>query len=175
VPTYYIIAPAEASSNLARYDGIRYGIRANGDDLRAVYEQTRGLGFGSEVKRRIMVGTFVLSSGYYDAYYTKAQRVRRLIADDFVKAYQQCDVILAPTTPSSAFIIGENEDDPVKMYLNDVFTIPASLAGLPCMSVPAAMDSQGLPLGLQVIGRSFDELNVFKTGIALEKSAGFRG
>jgi aspartyl-tRNA(Asn)/glutamyl-tRNA(Gln) amidotransferase subunit A len=173
VPTYYIIAPAEASSNLARYDGMRYGVRVNGDNLVETYEKSRGAGFGAEVKRRIMVGTYALSSGYYDAYYIKAQRVRRLIANDFAAAYKLCDIILAPTAPSGAFAIGENEDDPVKMYLNDVFTIPASLAGLPGMSVPAGLDATGLPLGLQIIGRPWDEVNVLKVGQAIEKAAAF--
>lgn len=173
LPVYYIIAPAECSSNLARYDGVRYGLRVDGKDLTEVYENTRAAGFGAEVKRRIMIGTYVLSSGYYDAYYTKAQKVRRLIAEDFMKAYEQCDVILAPTAPSAAFAIGENEDDPIKMYLNDVFTIPASLAGLPGMSVPAGLSSDGLPLGLQLIGRPWDEATVLRTAQVLEKAAAF--
>lgn len=173
LPVYYIIAPAECSSNLARYDGVRYGLRVDGKDLTEVYENTRAAGFGAEVKRRIMIGTYVLSSGYYDAYYTKAQKVRRLISEDFMKAYEQCDVILAPTAPSAAFAIGENEDDPIKMYLNDVFTIPASLAGLPGMSVPAGLSSDGLPLGLQLIGRPWDEATVLRTAHVLEKAACF--
>jgi aspartyl-tRNA(Asn)/glutamyl-tRNA(Gln) amidotransferase subunit A len=173
LPVYYILAPAECSSNLARYDGVRYGLRAEGKDLREVYENTRARGFGDEVKRRIMIGTYVLSAGYYDAYYTKAQKIRRLIAEDFSRAYEQCDVLLTPTAPSAAFAIGENEDDPIKMYLNDVFTIPASLAGLPGMSVPAGLDNQGLPLGLQIIGRAWDEETVLRTGHALEAAAGF--
>lgn len=173
LPVYYIIAPAECSSNLARYDGVRYGLRVEGKDLTEVYENTRAAGFGAEVKRRIMIGTYVLSSGYYDAYYTKAQKVRRLISEDFMKAYEQCDVILAPTAPSAAFAIGENEDDPIKMYLNDVFTIPASLAGLPGMSVPAGLSSDGLPLGLQLIGRPWDEATVLRTAHVLEKAACF--
>lgn len=173
LPVYYIIAPAECSSNLARYDGVRYGLRVDGKDLTEVYENTRASGFGAEVKRRIMIGTYVLSSGYYDAYYTKAQKVRRLISEDFMKAYEQCDVILAPTAPSAAFAIGENEDDPIKMYLNDVFTIPASLAGLPGMSVPAGLSSDGLPLGLQLIGRPWDEATVLRTAHVLEKAACF--
>lgn len=173
LPVYYIIAPAECSSNLARYDGIRYGLRAEGETLTELYENTRAQGFGPEVKRRILIGTYVLSAGYYDAYYTKAQKVRRLIAEDFVKAYEQCDVILSPTTPSAAFAIGENEDDPIKMYLNDVFTIPASLAGLPAMSVPAGLSSEGLPLGLQIIGRAWDEETVLRAGSVIEAAANF--
>lgn len=171
--TYYIIAPAEASSNLARYDGVRYGFRANEPDLKDMYEITRAQGFGDEVKRRIMIGTYALSAGYYDAYYIKAQKVRRLIADDFKKAFETCDALLTPTAPSAAFAIGENEDDPVKMYLNDVFTVPASLAGLPGMSVPAGLDSQGLPLGLQILGRPWDEETVFNVANLIEKQANF--
>lgn len=172
--TYYIIAPAEASSNLARYDGVRYGHRAeNAGSLRDMYEITRAEGFGDEVKRRIMIGTYVLSAGYYDAYYIKAQKVRRLISDDFMKAFEQCDALLTPTAPSAAFAIGENEDDPLKMYLNDVFTVPASLAGLPGMSVPAGKDAQGLPLGLQIIGRPWDEESVFKIAGVIEDMAQF--
>jgi len=174
LPVYYIIAPAECSSNLARYDGVRYGLRADGKDLREVYENTRAQGFGAEVKRRIMIGTYVLSAGYYDAYYTKAQKVRRLIAEDFAKAYEKCDVILSPTAPSAAFAIGENEDDPIKMYLNDVFTIPASLAGLPGMSVPAGLSSDGLPLGLQIIGKAWDEETVLRVGGVIEAAANFK-
>lgn len=171
LPVYYILAPAECSSNLARYDGVRYGLRVEGKDLTETYEKTRSQGFGNEVKRRIMIGTYVLSAGYYDAYYTKAQKIRRLIAEDFTKAYETCDVLLAPTAPSAAFAIGENEDDPIKMYLNDVFTIPASLAGLPGMSVPAGMSSDGLPLGLQIIGRAWDEETVLRVGQVIEKAA----
>lgn len=172
--TYYIIAPAEASSNLARYDGVRYGLRVRdeGDSLDAMYEKTRAAGFGEEVKRRILIGTYVLSAGYYDAYYKKAQRVRYLIAQDFKKAYEQCDVILTPTAPSAAFAVGE-EMDPVTMYLNDVFTVPASLAGLPAMSVPAGLTKQGMPLGLQLIGNSFDEMTVLRAANALETAADF--
>lgn len=173
LPVYYILAPAECSSNLARYDGVRYGLRAAGEDLQDVYQNTRAEGFGAEVKRRIMIGTYVLSSGYYDAYYTKAQKVRRLISEDFEKAYQSCDVILAPTAPSAAFAIGENEDDPIKMYLNDVFTIPASLAGLPGMSVPAGLSTDGLPLGLQIIGKHWDEATVLRAGAVIEAAAQF--
>ena len=174
LPTYYIIAPAEASSNLARYDGVRYGQRAHEKDLTDMYELTRAQGFGDEVKRRIMIGTYVLSAGYYDAYYIKAQKVRRLISEDFTKAYEKCDVLLTPTAPSAAFAIGENEDDPIKMYLNDVFTVPASLAGLPGMSVPAGKDKDGLPLGLQVIGRAWDEETVLKVAHVLENLAQFK-
>lgn len=174
VPTYYIIAPSEASSNLARYDGVRYGMRVEGKDLQETYDLTRAAGFGKEVKRRIMIGTYCLSSGYYDAYYTKAQKVRRLIANDFKSAFEKCDVILTPTAPSSAFAIGENDDDPIKMYLGDVFTIPASLAGLPGISVPGGLDNQGLPLGLQIIGKAWDEVTMFKTAFALEQAVGFK-
>ncbi len=173
--TYYIIAPAEASSNLARYDGVRYGHRAHEDDLKDMYEITRAEGFGDEVKRRIMIGTYALSSGYYDAYYIKAQKVRRLISNDFLAAFNKCDALLTPTAPSAAFAIGENEDDPIKMYLNDVFTVPASLAGLPGMSVPAGIDPQGLPLGLQVIGKPWDEEMVFKVAGVIENLAQFKG
>lgn len=171
--TYYVIAPAEASSNLARYDGVRFGHRAKEDDLTDMYEITRAEGFGEEVKRRIMIGTYALSSGYYDAYYIKAQKVRRLISQDFLSAFEKCDALLTPTAPSAAFAIGENEDDPIKMYLNDVFTVPASLAGLPGISIPAGVDSQGLPLGLQVIGRPWDEETVFKVAGVIENLAQF--
>lgn len=173
LPTYYIIAPAECSSNLARYDGVRYGLRVEGKDLNETYANTRADGFGDEVKRRIMIGTYALSSGYYDAYYIKAQKVRRLISEDFMKAYEKCDVLLTPTAPSAAFAIGENEDDPIKMYLNDVFTVPASLAGLPGMSVPAGLNAQGLPLGLQIIGKPWDEETVLRVGHAIEIAANF--
>ena len=173
--TYYIIAPAEASSNLARYDGIRYGLRVDEEYLTDMYEMTRAKGFGEEVKRRIMIGTYALSSGYYDAYYIKAQKVRRLILNDFISAFEKCDALLTPTAPSAAFAIGENEDDPIKMYLNDVFTVPASLAGLPGISVPAGSDSQGLPLGLQVIGRPWDEEMVFRVAGVIENLAQFKG
>ncbi len=171
--TYYIIAPAEASSNLARYDGVRFGNRANADDLTDMYELSRAQGFGEEVKRRIMIGTYALSSGYYDAYYIKAQKVRRLISQDFLEAFKQCDALLTPTSPSAAFAVGENEDDPIKMYLNDVFTVPASLAGLPGMSIPAGIDKDGLPLGLQVIGRPWDEQMVLNVAKAIEESSQF--
>ena len=173
LPTYYIVAPAEASSNLARYDGVRFGLREPGEDLKDLYERTRAAGFGTEVKRRIMIGTYVLSAGYYDAYYVKAQRVRALIRRDFETAFADCDAILTPSTPSAAFPAGEKQDDPVSMYLNDVFTVTANLSGLPAMSVPAGLDAQGLPLGLQVIGRGFDEETVFAVGAAIERAAGF--
>lgn len=173
LPAYYIIAPAEASSNLARYDGVRYGLRAEGEDLKDTYESTRAAGFGDEVKRRIMIGTYVLSAGYYDAYYIKAQKVRRLILQDFEKAYEQCDALLTPATPSAAFAIGENEDDPIKMYLNDVFTVTTNLAGLPGISVPAGLDSDGLPLGLQILGKAWDEETVFRVARTIEEAASF--
>lgn len=174
--TYYILAPAEASSNLARYDGVRYGHRASEySDLIDMYEKTRAEGFGSEVKRRILIGTYVLSAGYYDAYYIKAQKVRRLITEDFENAFKQCDVLLTPTAPSAAFGLHDNEDDPIKMYLNDVFTVPASLAGVPAMSVPAGKDAQGLPLGLQLIGKRWDEKTLLKAGRAIERAANFKG
>ncbi len=174
LPTYYVIAPAEASSNLARYDGVKYGLRVEGENLNRTYELTRAAGFGREVKRRIMTGTYVLSSGYYDAYYIKAQKVRRLIADDFRKAYEKCDILLTPATPSAAFAIGENEDDPVKMYLNDIFTVTVNLAGLPGMVVPAGISHDGLPLGLQLIGKAFDEETVFRAGCIIEQAAQFK-
>ena len=175
LPTYYIIAPAEASSNLARYDGVRYGLRdlPNGAGLQDMYAATRADGFGPEVKRRIMIGTYVLSAGFYDAYYTQAQKVRTLIARDFEAAFASCDVILAPTAPSAAFGLGEKMADPLAMYLNDVFAVPASLAGLPAMSVPAALNREGLPLGLQIIGKAFDEQGVLNAGLAIEERAGF--
>ncbi|MBL8669861.1 MAG: Asp-tRNA(Asn)/Glu-tRNA(Gln) amidotransferase subunit GatA [Alphaproteobacteria bacterium] len=173
LPAYYVIAPAEASSNLARYDGVRFGRRVPGEDLTDLYERTRGEGFGAEVKRRILIGTYVLSAGYYDAYYLKAQKVRRLIADDFDAAFRQCDAILTPTTPTAAFALGEKQDDPVAMYLNDVLTVTVNLAGLPGLSVPAGLSGEGLPLGLQVIGRAFDEETVLKVGQAIEAAARF--
>jgi aspartyl-tRNA(Asn)/glutamyl-tRNA(Gln) amidotransferase subunit A len=174
LPTYYIIAPAEASSNLARYDGVRFGLRVPGETLDEMYENTRAQGFGAEVKRRVLIGTYVLSAGYYDAYYLKAQQVRTLIARDFAQAFERCDVILTPTAPSAAFAIGEKMDDPIAMYLNDVFTVPANLAGLPALSVPAGLSGDGLlPLGLQVIGRAFDEATVLRIGEAIERAAGF--
>jgi aspartyl-tRNA(Asn)/glutamyl-tRNA(Gln) amidotransferase subunit A len=174
LPAYYIVAPAEASSNLARYDGMRYGLRAEGGNLTEIYENTRAQGFGAEVKRRILIGTYVLSAGYYDAYYLKAQRVRRRIAEDFDRAWEQCDALLTPTAPSAAFALGERNADPIAMYLNDVFTVTTNLAGLPSISVPAGVDAQGLPLGLQLIGRALDEATVFSVAGALEKAAGFR-
>ena len=174
LPTYYIIAPAEASSNLARYDGVRYGLRGQADGgLTEMYEATRSTGFGAEVKRRIMIGTYVLSAGFYDAYFNRAQKVRALIARDFQQAFEKCDLLLAPTAPSAAFGLGEKSDDPIAMYLNDVFSVPASLAGLPAMSVPAGLDDQGLPLGLQLIGRPLDEQGVLNAGLAIEERAGF--
>jgi aspartyl-tRNA(Asn)/glutamyl-tRNA(Gln) amidotransferase subunit A len=173
LPVYYIVAPAEASSNLARYDGVRFGARVDGEDLIDMYERTRAAGFGAEVKRRIMIGTYVLSAGYYDAYYLRAQKIRALMLRDFTDAFAKVDAILTPTAPSAAFGIGEKMDDPVTMYLNDVFTVPASLAGVPAMSVPAGLSSEALPLGLQVIGRHFDEETVFAVAGALEQAADF--
>lgn len=175
LPAYYIIAPAEASSNLARYDGVRYGQRElpEGAGLQDMYAATRADGFGDEVKRRILIGTYVLSAGFYDAYYTQAQKIRTLVAQDFEKAWGECDVILAPTTPNAAFGLGEMQSDPLAMYLNDVFAVPASLAGLPAMSVPAGLNSQGLPLGLQIVGKPFDEQGVLNAGLAIEQRAGF--
>jgi len=175
LPAYYIIAPAEASSNLARYDGVRYGLRdlPEGAGLQDMYAATRAAGFGDEVKRRIMIGTYVLSAGYYDAYYTQACKVRTLIAQDFEAAFEKCDVLLTPTAPSAAFALGEKQADPLAMYLNDVFTVPASLAGLPAMSVPGGLDGGGLPLGLQIIGKALDEQGVLNASLALEERAGF--
>ena len=175
LPTYYIIAPAEASSNLARYDGVRFGMRVmdDGDSLNDMYEKTRAAGFGAEVKRRILIGTYVLSAGYYDAYYKKAQKVRALIAQDFKNTFTQCDILLTPTAPSAAFAIGENQNNPLAMYLNDIFTIPASLAGLPAMSLPIGLSQNGLPLGLQLIGRAFDEETVFKVAEVIEREVNF--
>ena len=171
LPTYYIIAPAEASSNLARYDGVKYGFRAKQENsLDEMYELTRSEGFGKEVKRRILIGTYVLSAGYYDAYYLKAQKVRKLIANDFSSAFKECDLILTPTTPSPAFPIGEKEDDPIKMYLNDIFTVPASLAGIPGISVPFGQTKIGLPLGVQLLSKHFDEQSILDAGYYLEKN-----
>ena len=170
---YYIVAPAECSSNLARYDGVRFGERVEGDTLDALYEGSRAAGFGPEVRRRILIGTYVLSSGYYEAYYLRAQKVRSLILRDFMEAFQRVDALLTPTTPSAAFAQGERMDDPVTMYLNDVFTVPASMAGIPGLSVPVGLDGNGLPLGLQLLGRPFDEAGVFGLGSVLEKAAGF--
>jgi aspartyl-tRNA(Asn)/glutamyl-tRNA(Gln) amidotransferase subunit A len=174
LPAYYIIAPAEASSNLARYDGMRYGLRAEGGNLTETYENTRAEGFGAEVKRRILIGTYVLSAGYYDAYYLKALKVRRRIADDFDQAWEKVDALLTPTAPSAAFALGQKSDDPVAMYLNDIFTVTVNLAGLPGMSVPAGVDANGLPLGLQLIGRNLDEGTLFALGSAIEKAADFK-
>ena len=175
LPAYYIIAPAEASSNLARYDGVRYGLRdlPDGSGLQDMYAATREEGFGDEVKRRILIGTYVLSAGFYDAYYNQAQKIRTLVARDFEQAFATCDLILAPTTPSAAFGLGEMQADPLAMYLNDVFAVPASLAGLPAMSVPAGLNSDGLPLGLQLIGKPFDEQGVLDAGLAIEQRNGF--
>ncbi len=173
LPAYYIVAPAEASSNLARYDGVRYGLRVDGESLDEMYANTRAEGFGEEVRRRIMIGAYVLSAGYYDAYYVKAQRVRTRIAEDFTQAFQRVDAILTPTAPSAAFAIGEKMDDPLAMYLNDVFTVPTSMAGLPGISVPAGLSAEGLPLGLQLIARPFDEETMFRAAGVLERQAGF--
>ena len=170
--TYYIVAPAEASSNLARYDGVRFGARVEGHDLIELYERTRAAGFGEEVKRRIMIGTYVLSAGYYDAYYVRAQKLRTLILRDFTEVFRKVDALLTPATPTAAFAIGENSD-PLTMYLNDVFTVTANIAGIPGLSVPAGLDGRGLPLGLQVLGRPFDEETVFAVGGAIERAAGF--
>jgi aspartyl-tRNA(Asn)/glutamyl-tRNA(Gln) amidotransferase subunit A len=174
LPAYYIVAPAEASSNLARYDGMRYGVRAEGGNLTETYEKTRAEGFGAEVKRRILIGTYVLSAGYYDAYYLKAQKVRRRIAEDFDQAFGKVDALLTPTAPSAAFALGEKSDDPVAMYLNDIFTVTVNLAGLPGMSIPAGVDANGLPLGLQLIGKALDEGTLFSLGGAIEKAADFK-
>jgi aspartyl-tRNA(Asn)/glutamyl-tRNA(Gln) amidotransferase subunit A len=171
--TYYIVAPAEASSNLARYDGVRFGLREGSHDLTDLYERTRAAGFGAEVKRRIMIGTYVLSAGYYDAYYLRAQKVRALILKDFTDAFTHVDALLTPTAPSAAFAQGEKMDDPIAMYLNDIFTVPASMAGVPAMSVPAGLSAQGLPLGLQVIGRPYDEETVFAVSQVIETEAAF--
>ncbi|TRD10781.1 Asp-tRNA(Asn)/Glu-tRNA(Gln) amidotransferase subunit GatA [Erythrobacter insulae] len=175
LPAYYIIAPAEASSNLARYDGVRYGLRdlPEGAGLQDMYAATRAEGFGDEVKRRILIGTYVLSAGFYDAYYTQAQKVRTLVARDFENAWNECDVILAPTTPTASFPLGSLDADPLTMYLNDVFAVPASLAGLPAMSVPATMNEDGLPLGLQLVGKPFDEQTVLDAGLAIQQRSGF--
>ena len=174
LPTYYIVAPAEASSNLARYDGVKYGFRSKGENLIDMYEKTRSEGFGSEVQRRIMIGTYVLSSGYYDAYYLKAQKVRKLIKNDFDEAYKKVDAILTPSTPSAAFKIGEKTNDPVSMYLNDIFTVPVNLAGLPAISIPAGIDVKGYPLGLQIIGKAFDEQNILNIAYAMEEKIQFK-
>jgi aspartyl-tRNA(Asn)/glutamyl-tRNA(Gln) amidotransferase subunit A len=173
LPAYYIVAPAEASSNLARYDGMRYGARVQGDNLTGTYEGTRADGFGAEVQRRLMIGTYVLSSGYYDAYYLRAQKVRTRILQDFETVFTEVDALLTPTCPSAAFAYGEKSDDPVEMYLNDIFTVTANLAGLPGISVPAGVDGQGLPLGLQVVGKALDEATCFRVAGAIEEAAGF--
>jgi len=174
LPAYYIVAPAEASSNLARYDGVKYGFRSKGENLIDMYEKTRSEGFGNEVKRRIMIGTYVLSSGYYDAYYLKAQKVRKLIKNDFDEVYKKVDAILTPSTPSSAFKIGEKTNDPVSMYLNDIFTVPINLAGLPAISIPAGFDSKGYPLGLQIIGKAFEEQTILNVAYCLEQKINFK-
>ncbi|HVZ91483.1 MAG TPA: Asp-tRNA(Asn)/Glu-tRNA(Gln) amidotransferase subunit GatA [Rhizomicrobium sp.] len=175
LPTYYIVAPAEASSNLARYDGVRFGRRAAGArDVTELYERSRAEGFGPEVRRRVLIGAYVLSSGYYDAYYLRAQKLRTLIARDFADAYKKCDVLLTPATPGPAFAVGAKSADPVSMYLNDVFTVTVNLAGLPAISVPAGLTADGLPLGLQIIGRAFDEPTVLRAARALEVAANFR-
>jgi aspartyl-tRNA(Asn)/glutamyl-tRNA(Gln) amidotransferase subunit A len=174
LPAYYIIAPAEASANLARYDGMRYGLRVDGGSLKDTYERTRAEGFGAEVKRRVLIGTYVLSAGYYDAYYLKAQRVRRRIAEDFDQAFTEVDALLTPTAPSAAFALGDRVSDPVSMYLNDVFTVTTNLAGLPGLSLPAGLDAGGLPLGLQLIGRALDEGTLFALAGVMEQAAAFR-
>jgi aspartyl-tRNA(Asn)/glutamyl-tRNA(Gln) amidotransferase subunit A len=172
LPAYYIVAPAECSSNLARYDGVRYGLRVPGRDITDLYEQTRAAGFGKEVRKRILIGTYVLSAGYYDAYYLKAQKVRTLIKKDFDEAWNKVDVVLTPTTPSPAFAFGEKTGDPLAMYLEDIFTVTVNMAGLPGMSVPAGLSAQGTPLGLQLIGKPFDEATLFRAGQAIEDAAG---
>ena len=173
LPAYYIVAPAEASSNLARYDGVRYGLRVDGEDILEMYEKTRAEGFGDEVQRRVLIGTYVLSAGYYDAYYLKAQRVRTLIAKDFKSVFDSVDTILTPTTPSAAFALGAKAKDPISMYLNDVFTVPVNLAGLPAISIPSGLSDDGLPLGLQLIGRALDEETLFRAAQVLEEAAAF--
>jgi aspartyl-tRNA(Asn)/glutamyl-tRNA(Gln) amidotransferase subunit A len=172
LPAYYIVAPAEASSNLARYDGVRYGLRVPGDDLIGMYENTRAAGFGREVRRRILIGTYVLSAGYYDAYYLKAQKVRTLIKRDFDEAWSKVDVVLTPTTPSPAFAFGEKSGDPIAMYLEDIFTVTVNMAGLPGISVPGGLSAQGTPMGLQLIGKPFDEPTLFRAAQAIEDRAG---
>ena len=175
LPTYYIVAPAEASSNLARYDGVKYGYRSNkGKNLIEMYENTRCEGFGDEVKRRVLIGTYVLSSGYYDAYYLKAQKVRRLIKNDFDECFKGVDAILTPSTPNTAFKIGEKTNDPISMYLNDIFTVPVNLAGIPAISIPAGQDKKGLPLGLQLISKALDEQKILNIAYSMEKSIGFK-
>lgn len=172
LPAYYIVAPAEASSNLARYDGVRYGLRVPGSDIIEQYENTRSAGFGPEVKRRVLIGTYVLSAGYYDAYYLKAQRVRTLIKRDFEQAFEKADVLLTPATPGSAFALGEKSGDPIEMYLNDIFTVPANMSGLPGISIPAGLSGEGTPLGLQLISKAFDEEMLFRVGKVIEDAAG---
>jgi aspartyl-tRNA(Asn)/glutamyl-tRNA(Gln) amidotransferase subunit A len=173
LPTYYVVAPAECSSNLARYDGVRFGLRVEGDNLIDTYEKTRAEGFGKEVRRRIMVGTYVLSAGYYDAYYNQARKVRKLIWQDFINAYQKCDMLITPTAPSAAFGLKDNLQDPVTMYLNDLFTIPASMAGMPGLSLPVGLNNDGLPIGLQLIGKPFEEAALLNAAHALEQAAAF--
>ncbi|MDA7946236.1 MAG: Asp-tRNA(Asn)/Glu-tRNA(Gln) amidotransferase subunit GatA [Hyphomicrobiaceae bacterium] len=172
LPAYYIVAPAEASSNLARYDGVRYGLRVEGDDIIDMYEKTRAAGFGAEVKRRVLIGTYVLSAGYYDAYYLKAQRVRTLIKRDFEQVFEDVDVLLTPATPGPAFALGEKSGDPIEMYLNDIFTVPANMSGLPGISIPAGISGEGTPLGLQLISKAFDEEMLFRVGHVIEQAAG---
>jgi len=175
LPTYYIVAPAEASSNLARYDGVRFGYRAPGArDITELYEKSRGEGFGAEVQRRILIGTYVLSAGYYDAYYARAQKLRALIKRDFDQAFEKCDVLLTPATPGPAFAVGAENSDPVAMYLNDVFTVTVNLAGLPGIAVPGGLTAGGLPLGLQLIGKAFDECTLLRAAQAVETAAEFR-
>ena len=175
LPTYYIVAPAEASSNLARYDGVKYGFRsAKGNNLIEMYENTRSEGFGDEVKRRILIGTYVLSSGYYEAYYLKAQKVRQLIKEDFDQSFKKVDAILTPSTPSSAFKIGEKKGDPISMYLNDIFTVPVNLAGIPAISIPAGIDKNNYPLGLQLIGRPLDEQKLLNIAYSMQKKINFK-
>src|SRR5207342_1926417 len=175
LPTYYIIAPAEASSNLARYDGVKFGYRASGArDITDLYEKSRGEGFGAEVQRRILIGTYVLSAGYYDAYYSRAQKLRTLIKRDFEQAYEKCDVLLTPTTPGPAFGVGAKTSDPLEMYLQDVFTVTVNLAGLPGISVPGGLTENGLPLGLQLIGKAFDEATLLRAALAVETAADFK-
>jgi len=173
VATYYIICTSEASSNLARYDGVKYGLRVEGEDLMDMYLETRSRGFGAEVKRRIMLGTFALSAGYYDAYYRKASQVRTLIKGDFERAFEECDLILTPTSPTAAFRIGEKVHDPLQMYLSDIFTIPANLAGLPALSLPCGFTEDGLPVGMQLIGRACDEATLLKVGHAYQQETDF--
>jgi aspartyl-tRNA(Asn)/glutamyl-tRNA(Gln) amidotransferase subunit A len=173
LPCYYVLAPAEASSNLSRYDGMRYGLRVEGKDLNDTYERSRGAGFGEEVKKRILVGTYVLSAGYFDAYYIKAQKIRRLIQQDFIEAYKKVDVILTPATPGAAFGPDDKDGDPIAIYLEDVFTVTANLAGVPGLAVPAGLNSQGLPMGVQLLGKPFDEATLLNAGLVIEQAAQF--